>query len=486
MTDTLPTYPQTKESGVPWLGEIPAHWEVLPGFAGYRTKQVKNTGLIEDQVLSLSYGRIVIRPVEKLHGLVPASFETYQLVDPGNIIIRPTDLQNDWNSLRVGIARDKGIITSAYICLKTVGQMSSEYGYLLLNAYDLMKIFYGMGSGLRQNLDYNSDLKRMPILLPPPSEQTAIARYLDYVDRRVRRYIKAKRRLIEVLTEQKQAIIHQAVTRGLDPDVPMKASGVAWLGQVPAHWEVGPLKRFVARRPGAIKAGPFGSQLTAADMTGADVKVYTQRNVIDRDLEKGVNYVSDTKFETMRAFEVFPGDVLVTSRGTIGRTALVTENCQRGILHPCLLRVHPDQGRLYHMYLMALIQDSQLLPQQLTLLSNATTIDVIYSGTLANIIVPLPPIEEQQAIVRGIDARTASVSKAVTKAQYEIDLIREYRTRLIADVVTGKVDVRGAAAALGEDAGFDMSSAEQDEAWDEDALDEEEAEDEEMGEEVEA
>jgi len=192
--------------------------------------------MVETTVLSLSYGKIVIKPPEKLHGLVPASFETYQIVDPTDIIIRPTDLQNDWNSLRVGLTRDRGIITSAYMCLRTIAPTIPEYGYLLLHAYDLKKIFYGMGSGLRQNLSF-SDFKRMPVLTPPPDEQRAIARCLDHVDRLTRRYIHAQQRLIALLTEQKQALIQQAVTRGLDPDVRLKPSGSEWLEEIPAHWE---------------------------------------------------------------------------------------------------------------------------------------------------------------------------------------------------------------------------------------------------------
>src|SRR6266545_2181771 len=128
----LSCYSEYKESGVSWLGRVPSHWDIKPGFAGYREKQQKNTGMAEKRVLSLSYGRIVIKSEDKLHGLVPESFETYQIVNPGDIIIRSTDLQNDWNSLRVGLVRDRGIITSAYLCFRTTGTLSPEYGYQLL------------------------------------------------------------------------------------------------------------------------------------------------------------------------------------------------------------------------------------------------------------------------------------------------------------------------------------------------------------------
>ena len=160
--------------------------------------------MVESTVLSLSYGQIVVRPPEKLRGLVPESFETYQIIDPGDIVVRSTDLQNDWNSLRFGLSRQRGIITSAYMCLYTDGMISRDFGHLLLHAYDLKKVFYGLGSGLRQNLSWN-DFKYLPCLVPPLSEQNAIVRYLDHVDGRIQRYIEAKERLISLLKEARQA-----------------------------------------------------------------------------------------------------------------------------------------------------------------------------------------------------------------------------------------------------------------------------------------
>src|SRR3990172_4637697 len=205
MAPALTPPPAYKDSGHPWLGQIPAHWAQLPGKACYREKKLPNTGLQETTVLSLSYGQIVVKPPDKLHGLVPASFETYQIVDPGDIIIRPTDLQNDWNSLRFGLSRHRGIITSAYMCFHTKDVMTREYGHLLLHTYDLMKVFYGLGSGLRQNLDWN-DFKYLPCLVPAPVEQAAIVRFLRHADRRIRRNIRAKQQLIALLEEHKRAI----------------------------------------------------------------------------------------------------------------------------------------------------------------------------------------------------------------------------------------------------------------------------------------
>src|SRR5271157_5179859 len=320
MSLRLAPYPEYKDSGLPWLAGIPRHWRTGPGFAAFREKQVKNIGMKEKTVLSLSYGRIVVKPAERLHGLVPLSFETYQIVNPGDIIIRSTDLQNDWNSLRIGLVRDRGIITSAYLCFATTGALVPEYGYLLLHAFDLMKVFYGMGSGLRQNLDF-SDFKRMVIFIPPSEEQAAIVRFLDHADRRVRRFVAAKRRLIELLNEQRQATIQRAVTRGLNPSVRFKTSGIDWLPAIPVHWS--------AMRLGSIaetlQTGPFGSQLHASDYQPNGTPVINPCHMDEGRLSPDrACAVGASKAAELRRHRLQSGDIVFARRGELGRCALVT------------------------------------------------------------------------------------------------------------------------------------------------------------------
>ncbi len=204
-----------KPSGVEWLGDIPEHWGLLPGLAVLREKKDKNAGLRETRVLSLSYGQIIIKPVEKLRGLVPESFETYQIVNPGEIIIRPTDLQNDQRSLRVGLVRDTGIITSAYLCLKTLPIVTCEYAYQLLNAYDVQKVFYQLGSGTRQNLKF-ADFKRLPILIPPEPEQVAIVAFTSAETMNIAATIYRATREISLLREYRTRLIADVVTGKLD------------------------------------------------------------------------------------------------------------------------------------------------------------------------------------------------------------------------------------------------------------------------------
>lgn len=200
----LPRYPEMTVSQL-WDAKVPSHWEVHPGLAVLKENRRKNVGLVESLVLSLSFGRVVVKPVEKQRGLVPDSYESYQILDPGDIIIRPTDLQNDQTSIRVGHVKDRGIITSAYVGLRARGSWSDAYAYHYLAVVDSSKRIYGMGSGLRQQLGW-PDLKRMLCLVPPPEEQAAIVRYLAHANARIDKAIAAKRRLIALLEEEKKAI----------------------------------------------------------------------------------------------------------------------------------------------------------------------------------------------------------------------------------------------------------------------------------------
>ncbi|MBO6183397.1 restriction endonuclease subunit S [Chryseobacterium tructae] len=207
LDDTVPL----KDSGVDWIGEIPEHWEVVPGLMVYRENKTNNIGMKEDVVLSLSYGEIVIKPKEKLVGLVPESFETYQIVKPGDIIIRCMDLQNDKTSLRTGIAINNGIITNAYLNLNIINSNNSKYYYNFLHTLDTTKVIYKLGTGLRQNLSYR-DFKRLPVIVPTIDEQNGIVRYIDQLKMKTSKAILLKQQEIEKLKEYKTVLIDNVVT----------------------------------------------------------------------------------------------------------------------------------------------------------------------------------------------------------------------------------------------------------------------------------
>ncbi|EJO20502.1 type I restriction modification DNA specificity domain protein [Streptococcus sp. AS14] len=201
-----------KDSGVDWIGQVPEHWEIHPLFSIFKQNKVKNIGMENDNLLSLSYGNIIRKDIDTTFGLLPANFENYQIVDKEYIILRLTDLQNDKKSLRTALVNEKGIITSAYIGLvKINSKCNTDYMHYLLHSYDLRKVFYSMGSGLRQSLNFD-DIKRLPIVLPKDDEQKEIVEYLDYRVNKVES-IKNKLQLqIEKLRDYRKILIHEAVT----------------------------------------------------------------------------------------------------------------------------------------------------------------------------------------------------------------------------------------------------------------------------------
>jgi type I restriction enzyme S subunit len=433
MIADLKPYAEYKESGLPWLGEVPSHWTVLPAFGVFKPNKARNIGMKEKTVLSLSYGRIVIKPAEKLHGLVPESFETYQIVDPGDIVLRTTDLQNDHTSLRVGMVRDRGIITSAYLALRALPGVNPDYGFQFLNVWDSSKAIYGYGSGLRQSLDF-SHFKRMPIPIPPPEEQAAIVRFLDWANGRLERTIRAKRKVIALLNEQKQAIIHRAVTRGLDPSVPLKPSGIPWLGDIPAHWDIRRAKYLFREVDERSKDGSE-ELLSVSHLTGITPR--SQKNIT---MFKASSYVAHKVCQ--------PGDLVVNTMwawmGALGvstHTGIISPAyaVYRPLNHNCIVGTYMDNVLRAKPYLSNIIcRSTGLRASRLRL----------YPDEFFRLEIIQPPHDEQLEIVASIQVETADLDTAISRLEREIVLLREYRTRLVADVVTGKLDVREAPSRL--------------------------------------
>ena len=204
-----------KDSGIEWIGDVPEGWEVIPFFSAASESKINNKGMVEDNLLSLSYGNIVRRNINTNEGLLPESFETYQIVEKDNIVFRLTDLQNDQRSLRSAIVKERGIITSAYIAVSIKHAYMPDFFNYLFRAYDALKVFYGMGAGLRQSLKYD-DLKRISVLAPPLPEQQTIAAYLDDNCAKIDTLITKTERSIELLKEKRQALISAAVTGKID------------------------------------------------------------------------------------------------------------------------------------------------------------------------------------------------------------------------------------------------------------------------------
>lgn len=437
---SFPMYAKYKESGTDWLGEAPTHWRIVPLWTLFR--RTKRTGFENEQLLSVyrDFGVVPKASRDDNNNKASDDLSVYQLVKPGDLAINK---MKAWQGA-VAISEHKGIVSPAYFIYEGIHNESPRFLHYLLRSPRYITGYLSISKGIRVNQwdlepQYHS---RIPVLLPPKDEQTAIATFLDRETGKIDALIAEQEKLLALLAEKRQATISHAVTKGLNPDAPMKDSGVAWLGDVPRHWKLGQLKNFICQKSGAIKTGPFGSHLTSAEMQQGEIKVYNQRSVIDNNFVDGDNYISQEKFEQLSSFQTFPGDVLVTTRGTIGRAAILPESADIGILHPCLLRVQVDETKLQRKFLVALIQDSHLMKTQIALNSNATTIEVIYSETMASLFIPLPPIEEQGEILNFLDAETARLDALAAEASRAIALLKERRSALIAAAVTGQIDVR--------------------------------------------
>lgn len=427
MFQRLPSYTSTRSDEF-WNTCVPDHWQVLPGLAVIAENKRRNAGLVEGQVLSLSYGRVVVKPVEKQRGLVPASYEGYQILDPGDIVIRPTDLQNDRTSIRIALVQDRGIITSAYIGLRTQEPWSTRYAYLYLGAVDSTKRIYGMGHGLRQQLGWE-DLKRMPCLVPPVEEQAAIVKYLAHANTRVDKVIAAKRRLIALLDERDRSMVAEALSRIDAPTIPLKRALSSVMG---GTWGDSPDEsRNPARWCARVADFDYPAARVRTDTT-------TLRAVADQEFAKRALRVGDLLLEGSGGGDKTP----------VGRVVLFDHDepavCSNFLQR---LRVRKEfDPRYLCLVLRSLHARGAIRPY----INQTTGLQNLDLGKYFAIEVPIPNFSEQQGFVDRV-AVVADQSDALRRrARMEIELLSEFRTRLVADVVTGQVDVRGITANLTE------------------------------------
>lgn len=429
---SFPAYPEYKDSGVAWLGEVPSHWRFRPLLALVEECNFSNLGMIESNLLSLSYGRIIEKDIASNDGLLPESFETYQIVDHGDIILRLTDLQNDQRSLRSGLVKRKGIITSAYTAIRPHG-IHSRYLAHLMRAYDLQKVFYSMGGGLRQSMKY-ADLRHLPVLEPSLVEQASIATFLDYETAKTDALIAEQEKLIELLKEKRHAVISHAVTKGLDPNAPMKDSGVEWLGKVPEHWKAVKLRRIVDD----VQTGGTPSMSSLSPEEGETIDWYTPA-----DFSSAIQLESASKKLSIEAIKndrvkIFPkGAILVVGIGaTLGKTGYLMYPASANQQINAILPSTEISG-LFLTYSLA----SKLV--EMRYLSNSSTIGIMNQEKTKEIWIALPPRWEQESITRYLEEDGVAVDALLAESQKAITLLKERRSALISAAVTGKIDVRG-------------------------------------------
>ncbi len=428
----METYSEYKNSGQAWLGEIPSHWELLPGKAIFLENKRKNWDNSESFVLSLSYGRIIPK-INKDEGLVPDNYSNYQIIDPNFIIIRCTDLQNDKVSLRTGLVRHHGIISGAYLGLIPRRGNNPIYLHYVLYYWDVSKELYRYGSGLRQSLSW-FDIKYLQIPIPPICEQEAIVEYLDNVIAEIDKAIEAKERIIAALEERRKIIITEAVTRGINPNVPLRESGIEWLGQIPAHWETIPVRHVFEFRNGYTP-----SKINPSFWSNGTIPWFRMEDIrkSGRKLERAIQYITPAALNNGGTFDA-GSFIMAICTASIGEHAMLIADSlanQRFAnlkIRKSLSARFDSMFIFYYMYVLGkYCRDT----------ANTTTFQYADMTLVKNFLVPIPSLEEQKNLVEYLDYNTKGIDLAIVQQKRLIDLLRERKNIIINEIVTGKVKV---------------------------------------------
>ena len=429
----LKPYPNYKPSGVEWLGDIPAHWEVC------RLRSVL-TGVNERNrpdlpLLSVVRERgVILRDVNNMdenHNFIPDDLTNYKVVHKGQFAMNK---MKAWQG-SYGVSQHDGIVSPAYFIFDING-VTGDYFHVAVRSKAYVPFFAQASDGVRiGQWDLSqARMQEVPFLLPPLHEQAAIVRYLDHADERIRCYVSGKQKLIRLLEEEKQAVIHRAVTRGLDPNVRLKPSGVEGLGDVPAHWEVGPVKR-------AFLSMDYGISESASD--SGTIRLLTMAH-----LNNGQVTVPPTGgVDSVNPYLLLQKDDLLFNRTNsqelVGKVGLFTGHDSPVTFASYLVRMRPCPNH-DPVYLNMALNDTSFISR-----ARREAIPSLHQSNLnptryGRLHIVLPPRQEQQTILRVLRNETRSLRDAISRTRRQIELLQEYRTRLIADVVTGQVDVRAA------------------------------------------
>lgn len=416
------TYPEYKDSGVEWVGQIPSQWSIMPmrSIAIENTKK-NNNGECQN-LLSLSYGKIIEKDITSNEGLLPESFNTYQIVSNGNIVFRLTDLQNDKKSLRVGYVdkENKGIITSAYLAIILNKEINSKFAYYLLHSYDLQKVYYGMGGGVRQTLDF-SNFKYLPIIASEIKEQEKIAKYLDQKMALIDQIIEKKEKQIELLKEKRSVTISKHI-----------------LENTGADWDVKKIKHLVK----SIESGIWGDNpLSNED----DIKCL---RIADFDYDNFSYSVVETIRNNPKLQErklLKKGDILMEKSGggektPVGRAVLFSSN-ERMVCANFIDKIRVDKEKILPEFLVLYLSVLYACRVNTKYIKQNTGIQNMDIKEYFGESISYPDIKTQISLTEFVNAKVTAFNKAISDVEKTIEILKEFKTSLISNVVTGKIKV---------------------------------------------
>ena len=386
----------------------------------------KNQNCTVTHALQFFFGTIIPKKEYELTEALRKIYTKYTIVSPGNIILNGLNLNYDFVSQRIGLVKERGIITSAYIVLQPREGVNYEYYCYLFKAMDAHKFFHGMGSGIRLTLSYD-DLKNVLLPVPQREEQDQIVRFLDWKVSGINKLINIKRKEIKDLESMKQATVSSAVTRGLNPNAPMKFSGVKWLGNIPVHWETIKLRQLL--HPVSVKNHPDLPLLSVVREQGVIV-----RDVTDKDANH--NYIPDdlSGYKGVKKGQ-FAMNKMKAWQGSYGISPYT------GIVSPAyfIFDVSFDNLEYFHYAIR-----SKVYVNFFAQASDGIRVGQwdLQMDKMKEIPFIVPSADEQIAIITYIKKTLPKYSKVIEKLKAEINALEEYKAKLISDVVTGKIDVR--------------------------------------------
>ena len=426
-TTNITQYPKYKPAGIQWLENIPDHWEIEKG-KRILHKMERPVSDEDEVVTCFRDGMVTLRKNRRTEGFTEALQETgYQGIRNGDLVIH----QMDAFAGAIGVSDSDGKGTPVYTVCIPAAEANAHYYALIVREMARSQWVLALAKGIRErSTDFRyATLSRENLPLPPLKEQAAIVRYLDAADQKIQDYINAKEKLIALLEEQRQAIIHQAVTRGLDPNVKLKDSGMKWLGNVPEHWQRQRLKTIL--HP-IDERSSTGSETLLSLRRDYGVVVYDE------------HFVRPPQSKSRIGFKLVKADQLVVNR-LQANNGLVFNSTLNGLVSPDY-SVFERECTLEMQFLSDLLRIS---PYRAYFRQNSTGLGTgtagflrLYDDAFLETIVYLPPVVEQNAIMEHLIDMTKHIETYRNRCRRQIDLIEEYRTRLIADVVTGKLDVR--------------------------------------------
>lgn len=418
---------EMKDSGMSFAGAIPAHWIMHPVYYYFGERKCKNILGQETNLLSLSYGKIIRKDINTSEGLLPASFNTYNIVEANDIIIRPTDLQNDKRSLRTGLVQERGIITSAYIALMPKRTLNAGYFHYLLHAFDVSKVFYNMGNGVRQGLNY-SEFSHLMVMEPPREEQDAIVNFLDAKCAEIDTLVADIQTQIDTLEQYKRSVITETVTKGLNPDAEMKYSEISWIGDIPSHWNTDKLKyhlkRNEPRNPGDVPV----------------LSLYRDLGVVPKDSRDDNHNV--TSEDTSKYKYVRPGNFVINKMKAWQGSVAISE--YEGIVSPAYFVYEFTRETFFKRYFHYLLRSCY--KDEFMRLSGGIRVGQwdLPAEALENTPILIPPTGEQQRIADFLDAKCSEIETLILDKQKQLVILNEYKKSLIFEYVTGKKEVPSA------------------------------------------